>query len=167
MYNILQKFLLIIIINLTTCLVCGCSLTNKKPNPEPVACNNKEIEKQLLDTAQSIERSLALLAMSQESNNPPLINTAPLLTPEGGMGGTADIDWTGPIEPLLRKLADMTDYNLKILGSEPTIPIIVSITQNKAVIADIVKNASLQAGRQANIMVFPANKIIELRYRSG
>ena len=145
----------------------GCSLTKKKTHEAANVVNNKEIEQQLIETAQSIERSLAVLAMTQESNNPPLINTAPLITPEGGMGGTADIDWTGPIEPLLHKLADMTDYNLKILGNDPAIPIIVSITQNKAVIADIVKNASLQAGKRATVMVFPANKVIELRYRSG
>ena len=108
-----------------------------------------------------------MLAMTQESNNHPIINTAPLVTPEGGMGGTADIDWTGPIEQLLHKLADLTDYKVKILGAEPAIPIIVSITQTKAVIADILKNASLQAGKRANIMVFPANKIIEIRYNSG
>ena len=169
MLHTMQKFSYYIIVGLVAVvLLCGCSLTKKKPVVDHLSHkNNQDIEQQLLDTAQSIERSLALLAMSQEANNPPLINTAPLLTPEGGMGGTADIDWTGPIEPLLRKLADLTDYKLKVLGSEPSIPIIVSITQTKAVIADIVKNASLQAGKQANIMIFPANKIIELRYRSG
>jgi defect-in-organelle-trafficking protein DotD len=152
----------------------GCSLTKKKAETVPKeksttkeVVNNKEIEQQLIETAQSIERSLATLAMTQENNNPPLINTAPLITPEGGMGGTADIDWTGPIEPLLHKLAEMTDYNVKVLGNEPSIPIIISITQNKAVIADILKNAGLQAGKRANVMVFPANKIIELRYSSG
>lgn len=126
-----------------------------------------DIGVQLVNAAKSIEKSLATLAAAQEISNMPVLNTAPLLTPEGGMGGTADIDWTGPIEPLLEKIASMTDYKLKILGSRPAIPIIVSVTQNHAIIADILKNASLQAGKRANIVVFPANKIIELRYRFG
>lgn len=125
---------------------------------------NSVVEQELVAAAKTIEGSLALLARSQEENNVPLLNTAPLLTPEGGMSGTADIDWTGPIEPLVRKLADMTDYKLKVLGNAPTIPIIVSISQDQAVIADILKNAGMQAGKRANIVVFPANRIIEVRY---
>ncbi len=126
-----------------------------------------DIGAQLVASARLIEKSLATLAATQEITNIPVLNTAPLLTPEGGMAGTADIDWTGPLEPLLEKIASMTDYNLKIMGSPTPIPIIVSITQSKAIIADILKNASLQAGKRVNIVVFPANKIIELRYRFG
>ncbi len=122
------------------------------------------VEQELLAAAKTIETSLALLARTQEESNVPLLNTAPLITPEGGMSGTVDVDWTGPIEPLVRKLADMTDYKLKILGNTPSIPIIVSISQDNAVIADIMKNAGMQAGKRANIVVFPANRVIELRY---
>lgn len=146
-------------------------ISNKNNLNEQDPCKdqnlNQSIEEQLITSAKSIEKSLANLAASQEMNNIPVLNTAPLITPEGGMGHTADIDWTGPIEPLLQKIAAMTNYNLKILGSPSTIPIIISITQTKAIIADILKNASLQAGKRVNIVVFPANKIIELRYRFG
>jgi defect in organelle trafficking protein DotD len=124
-----------------------------------------DIAENLIASAKSIEKSLAILAAAQEVNNVPVLNTAPLITAEGGMGSTADIDWTGPIEPLLEKIALMTNYNLKVMGNKPSIPIIISITQNHAIIADILKNASLQAGKRVNIVVFPANKIIELRYR--
>jgi defect-in-organelle-trafficking protein DotD len=58
----------------------------------------------------------------------------------------------------------MSDYKLKILGNAPAIPIIISISQNRAVIADILKNAGMQAGKRANIVVFPANRVIEIRY---
>jgi defect-in-organelle-trafficking protein DotD len=125
---------------------------------------NNDIAAELVAAAKSIESSLAQLARNQDDNLIPLLNTAPLVTPEGGMSGTADIDWTGPIEPLVRKLADMTDYKIKVLGNAPGIPIIISISQEKAVIADILKNAGMQAGKRANIVVFPANRVIEVRY---
>lgn len=128
---------------------------------------NNDIGVQLVSSAKLIEKSLATLAASQEINNIPVLNTAPLITQEGGMGGTADIDWTGPIEPLLENIANMTNYSLKIMGNAPPIPIIVSVTQERAIVADILKNACLQVGKRANIIVFPANKIIELRYRFG
>jgi len=144
----------------------GCSSALQKNADQNAAkvATNSNVEKELINAAKSIEASLALLARTQEENNVPLLNTAPLITPEGGMSGTADIDWTGPIEPLLRKLADMTDYKVKVLGNPPSIPIIVSISQDKTVIADILKNAGMQAGKRANIVVFPANRIIEVRY---
>lgn len=144
----------------------GCSSALQKNTDANAAkiATNSAVEKELILAAKSIEASLALLARTQEENNIPLLNTAPLITPEGGMSGTADIDWTGPIEPLLRKLADMTDYKLKVLGNAPAIPIIVSISQDKSVIADILKNAGMQAGKRANIVVFPANRVIEVRY---
>lgn len=148
----------------TNLVGCTSALNGNKATSTAKVPVDKEVQKELIAAARSIESSLALLARTQADNNVPLLNTIPLITPEGGMGGTADIDWTGPIEPLIRKLADMTDYKLKILGSEPTIPIIVSISQDKAVIADILKNAGMQAGKRANIVVFPANRVIEVRY---
>src|SRR5579871_3854389 len=135
-------------LKLVTCIIIGCNLVgcnsalkkNTQANASKVPYNSV-VEQELVAAAKTIENSLALLARTQEENNVPLLNTAPLITPEGGMGGTADVDWTGPIEPLVRKLADMTDYKVKVLGSAPGIPIIVSISQNNAVIADILKNS--------------------------
>lgn len=186
-YN--NKLFPIWLISLSSCIFCsGCSKLLKKVNPSSPDPNEKKnylinnqisnnnmdqinqdqnIEDQLVTAAKSIEKSLATLAASQEINNIPILNTGPLITPEGGMGHTADIDWTGPIEPLLQKIASLTNYNLKILGKPSPIPIIISITQSKAIIADILKNASLQAGNRVNIVVFPANRIIELRYKFG
>ncbi len=153
------------------CIILGSNLlgctsalrTNAQANAEKVPYNSV-VEQELVAAAKKIETSLSLLASAQEDSNVPLLNTVPLITPEGGMSGTADIDWTGPIEPLVRKLADMTDYKVKILGNSPAVPIVISISQEDAVIADILKNAGMQAGKRANIVVFPANRIIEIRY---
>lgn len=124
------------------------------------------VETQLIKTAKSIEKSLHTLAAAQEVDDPPILNTGPLITPEGGMGGRIDIDWTGPVGPLIDRLARMTNYRLKILGNEPAIPIVVTITNRRAVIADVLQNASYQAARRAHILVYPCNRVIELRYIS-
>jgi defect-in-organelle-trafficking protein DotD len=163
MNKIYFKTIICIILGLNL-LGCSSALRQNTQASASKVPYNSVVEQELIAAAKTIEGSLALLARSQEENNVPLLNTAPLVTPEGGMSGTADIDWTGPIEPLVRKLADMTDYKLKVLGNAPTIPIIVSISQDQAVIADILKNAGMQAGKRANIVVFPANRVIEVRY---
>lgn len=128
--------------------------------------DTKEIDQLLLGTAKSIERSLGTLAAAQQSKSPPLIQTGPLVTPEGGMGGRVNIDWTGPVAHLLQRVADLTDYRLRVLGKEPAIPVLVSISAKQAVVAEVVQNAALQVGQRAQIVVFPHEKIMELRYVS-
>ena len=147
----------------------GCSVLGKKVDQDNGAYqdpNTSGVEAQLAETAQAIEKSLHTLAAAQEVTSPPILNTGPLVTPEGGMGGTADIDWTGPIAPLLSKIAEMTDYRLKTLGNEPAIPVIVTITAKNAIVAEILQNASLQAGNKAQVMVYPSTRVIELRYQA-
>jgi defect-in-organelle-trafficking protein DotD len=58
----------------------------------------------------------------------------------------------------------MTDYRLKVLGTEPAIPVLVSITARRGVIAEILQNAAFQAQKRAHVMVFPESRVIELRY---
>jgi defect-in-organelle-trafficking protein DotD len=74
------------------------------------------------------------------------------------------VDWTGPLVPLVEKIAAMTDYRVKVMGNDPGIPVLVSVNAKRAVIADILQNASLQAGKKAQILVFPSSRLIEVRY---
>ena len=154
----------------------GCTVLKKQPD-DTIIVDGKQLSKQkvpssanveaqLLATAQSIEESLSILAAAEKAEDAPILNTAPLVTPEGGMGGTIDVEWTGPIGPLVEKIAELTNYRVKVLGQEPAIPILVSISMKKAVIADVLQNASLQVGKRAHILVFPGSRLIEVRYLS-
>ena len=172
MKNKVLVLISVFIITATT----GCTVLKKQSEDisndskqlgKPTASNtHSSVETQLLLAAQSIEQSLGTLAAAETAERPPILNTEPLVTEEGGMGGMADVDWTGPLGPLVEKIAQMTDYRVKILGNEPSIPIIVSISVKKTVIADILQNASLQAGKRAHILVFPSSRLIEVRYVS-
>lgn len=152
------------------CMLVGCTAISppaaNRASSATAHVNGADIESQLLETASSIDNSLKTLAASQTQLRTQAINTDPLTTPEGGMGGLAAIDWAGPIEPLLEKIAALTDYRVKFLGHPPAVPIIVSLSEKEAVIADILKNAGLQAAKRANIVVYPDSRIIELRYAS-
>ena len=154
----------------------GCSALRSPAGGTPYTLNNpaqaknqinsahQPIEDQLLQAALSIEQSLGVLAATEKADNPPVFDSALLTTSEGGMGAKIDLEWTGPIGPLVQKIADLTHYRLKFLGKEPAIPILVSISVKATVIAEVLQNASLQAGKRASVLVFPSDKIIEVRY---
>lgn len=123
-----------------------------------------DVNDELTRVAHSVQQSLRILAATKEPHELNAINTKPLITAEGGMGNRCTFDWSGPIEPLLVKVAKMTQYDVKVLGPTPPIPIVVTMMAENRRIADVVKDAGLQAGNRANIVVYPASRIIELRY---
>jgi defect-in-organelle-trafficking protein DotD len=53
---------------------------------------------------------------------------------------------------------------MRILGKSPAIPIIISITAHNTPLADVLRDANFQCGRRANVAIYAANKVIELRY---
>jgi len=81
-----------------------------------------------------------------------------------GMANLASVDWIGPVEPLLQKIAAVTHYRLRVIGRSPPVPVIVTIDVNDKPIADILRNATYQAAKRANVLVYPRTKVIELRY---
>ncbi len=132
--------------------------------PKDQSFDPRTVEDQLVHAAQSIEQSLGVLAAAEQAESPPILDTEPLTTPEGGMGGKVDLEWTGPLAPLVQKIANLSHYRVKFLGKEPVIPVLISISAKAAVMADVLQNASLQAGKRAYILVFPTEKVIEVRY---
>lgn len=159
----LKRFFLMV---LGVVLLGGCSAL-RTPADQPKnqsLSSHQAIEDQLLQAALSIEQSLGILAAAEKADNPPVFDSALLTTTEGGMGAKIDLEWTGPIGPLVQKIADLTHYRLKFLGKEPAIPILISLSAKDTAIAEVLQNASLQAGKRASVLVFPTDKIIEVRY---
>jgi defect-in-organelle-trafficking protein DotD len=51
-----------------------------------------------------------------------------------------------------------------VLGNAPAIPLLVTVyAQNKS-LAEVLRNVGYQCGRRANVIIFPENRTIELRY---
>ena len=68
------------------------------------------------------------------------------------MGGTADIDWVGPLGPLVNRLGEMSNYRVKFLGMPPAIPIVVSpLRLGKPLLLSFYK---MPASRQDSMLKF-------------
>ncbi len=130
--------------------------------PEPSV--DKKAQAQLAETAQSVNQSLQQLSAIQMATHPEVKIQAPLNAAAVGMDQQTSIDWTGPVEPLLNKLAKASRYQVRVLGTEPAIPVIVSINAVEQPLATILRDTTYQVAIKARITVYPKTKTIELRY---
>lgn len=118
----------------------------------------------LAQAAVSVSQSLQELAKIQRSvNDITSVKEDPTLR-NLKISGRTSLDWTGPVETLLAKIAKNAHCELSILGKKPALPVIVSISKKDASMADIIRDISYMVQNQA--IVSYKNKTIELRYRS-
>lgn len=146
------------ILMLTGLILIGCT-----PPPEPPKVEPSSVS--LAEASYSVSRSLVSLAATAQASHPPPCDLAPGPNPASyGMGGLATIDWSGPIEPLVRQIAKVTNYRVRVLGTEPAIPVLVTIFDKNMMIGDILRDVGYQGGRRATVVVYPESQVIELRY---
>lgn len=74
------------------------------------------------------------------------------------------VDWSGPVLPLIQQIAQVANYRVRVLGTEPNIPIVVTVNAKNEILGDILRNIGYQCARRAAIIVLPESKVIELRY---
>lgn len=141
-------------------ILAGCScMRDRTPY---IAVDNSNAK--LAEAAASISRSLTDLNAIEKASRPP-INAKVLAYPTGGdMDQIASIDWVGPIEPLLARIANMCNYSLHVIGARPAVPVLVTISAKNTPIGYLIRDANFQAGSRASVVVYPGVRIIELRY---
>ena len=121
---------------------------------------------QIAEAAQSVSHSLQDLARIQEAATPPAKGKTLPDPATFGMTEFASVDWAGPIEPLVNKIASASQFKVKVLGKRPAIPVLINISAKNAALADILRDVDFQAGKKADIKVYAARKILELRYNT-
>jgi len=130
----------------------------------PIPTTNKNAQDQLAEAATSVGDSLQKMSAIQIATHPNAKLPPPLNPGMIGMAQQTSLDWNGPIEPLLSKIATASHYKLRVLGKKPAVPVIVAINVTNVPLADILRNARFQSEKKANITLYPATKTIELRY---
>lgn len=128
------------------------------------------VNQQLSNTAQTVNRSMQRLAQVEVANHPKVHMPAPMNPlahqDTAALAQTASVDWTGPTEPLLKKIAAACHYKLQVLGSSPSIPALVSMNVKNEKLSEILRNIGYQIHNAANITLYPKRQVIELRYVS-
>ena len=123
-----------------------------------------DADQELVDAAHQVSTTLDELsriqyAETKEKDLPEAPNAEKL-----GLADLGTVDWSGPVEPLLKQLAKASNYKIRVLGKRPAIPVLITVNKNNATLAEIMRDIMYQAGKQANIQIYPKSHIIELRY---
>jgi defect-in-organelle-trafficking protein DotD len=118
----------------------------------------------LAEASYSVSHSLVDLSEVAQAARPlPRLDPPP--NPASyGMAGLTSVDWSGPVQPLVKQIADAANYRLRVLGTEPAIPVLITINAKNTMLADVLRDVGYQCGRRAVVVVFPDSRVIELRY---
>jgi defect-in-organelle-trafficking protein DotD len=117
----------------------------------------------LAEASYSVSRSIASLSETAQAAHP--VPTEPPPNPASyGMAGLTSIDWSGPVEPLVKQIGKTANYHVRVLGVSPAIPVLVTLYDKNRMLADVLRDVGYQCGRRATIVVYPESRVIELRY---
>lgn len=150
--------------NIFACIVVSVFLMGCTPPPPAQDDMDDATQVKLTEAAVSVSQSLQELAEIEKASA-----RAPKLPPPPnaraiGMSKLASVNWSGPIEPLIRKIAAVSSYRVRVVGKAPAIPALVFISAKNIPLADILRDASFQAQKKANIVLYPTSRVIEIRY---
>jgi defect-in-organelle-trafficking protein DotD len=76
------------------------------------------------------------------------------------------VNWVGPVEPILKSLADRAGYKFQGFGVRPPNAVVVSVDAENQPIIEIMRGIGLQVGNRANVKVNAKTQSVELHYAS-
>lgn len=166
-YRILRNHWLVI----ASVFLCGCGSSSfditlpedRQDTPRTALYVENQIDTQLAH----MEKNLKDFSMffAQQDKDIKLPNRQVLKTDNITLNRAIFIDWSGPIEQLVADLGKLSGYQTQVIGASPVIPPLVSLHHERIKILDVIRDAALQVHQKADLIVFPDERLIELRYR--
>lgn len=142
-------------------LLVGCSATFRKP---PMNNPSDDASIKLAEAAVSVSDSMLEMAKVEKVITPPNKDNTLTIPNAYNLQARASVDWSGPIEELTQRIAKASHYNIRVLGKAPAIPVLISMSIKDASLAEILRDIDYQAGKKADIVVYPNSQVVELRY---
>jgi defect-in-organelle-trafficking protein DotD len=133
-------------------------------NPQVVATPDK-VSMMLADAADRSSNALQTLAAIEQQRTP-AVAMAPIHNAPPELMRAITISWVGPIEPILKTLADRASYGFKIVGQAPPVASVVTLNVENKPVIEVLQNLGLQLGVRANVNVDAVNRVVELQYAS-
>lgn len=123
-------------------------------------------ELRLSDAALRAERALTTLQRIKSGTDPELGAEIPRLVDPDLMQAVT-LDWVGPLASLLESLARQAGYGFEVAGPEPVTPLVVSVQAESRPLIFVLRDAGLQAGSGALVVVDAGSRQVRLDWRPG
>ena len=124
--------------------------------PDPIALR-------LTTAVDKASTALQTLARVEQAKHPEFaVMTVPDAPIE--MKRTVSLAWHGPIEPVVRRLAERSGFRFVSMGDKPPVPVIVAINATHKPIVEILRDVGLQAGTRADVVVDEERRVVEVSY---
>lgn len=149
---------------ITSILLVGCKhggILFKKP---PVNNHADDATIKLAEAAVSVSDSMYEMARVEKVITPPNKDNTLTIPNAYNLQARASVDWSGPIEELTARIAKSAHFRLRVMGTAPSIPVLVSMNVKDQSLAEILRDIDYQAGKKADIHVYPNSQVVELRY---
>jgi defect-in-organelle-trafficking protein DotD len=151
----------IVMMFIVLALLTSCGGTFRKP---PVNNPSDDATIKLAEAAVSVSDSMLEMARIEKVITPPHKDNTLTIPNAYNLQARASVDWSGPIEELTARIAKASHFRLRILGKSPSIPILIGLNSKDKSLAEILRDIDYQAGRKADIHVYPNSQVVELRY---
>lgn len=144
-------------------LLCGCHHSTLFKNP-PINDPSDDASIRLAEAATSINDAMLETAKVEKVIYPAEKERLVRIPNAYALQSRASVDWSGPIEEITDKITQAAHYRLRIMGGQPPVPILISLHAKDQSLGEILRNIDYQAGKRANIHVYPNSQVVELRY---
>lgn len=139
----------------------GCRTPYMKP---PINRPSDDASIKLAEAASSLSDSMLEIARIEKVIIPQNKDNTLTIPDAYELQTRASVDWSGPIREVTAQIAKSAHFRLRILGKEPSIPILISLSLRDESLAEILRDIDYQAGKKASIYVYPKSRVVELRY---
>ena len=142
--------------------VSACSYMPKQPDRQLVA-EPDSVDLMLADAADRATRALETLA-AMETTQMPIKPVAMVPNAPQELQRAVTLEWTGPVEPLVEELTRKVGYNYGVIGSQPNLPIIVSLKVVNTPLINVFRDIGMQMGARGDLKVDANMRVIEIQY---
>lgn len=140
----------------------ACDPYPKRPFPQ-IATQPDKVSAMLAQAADRASTSLQTLAAVEQSRSPN-IAVGPVDNAPPELRRTITVNWTGPVEPIVRTLADRASYTFQTVGDPPPVAAVVTVNVENKPVIEVLRSIGLQLGVRADVKVDAERQVVEIHY---
>lgn len=158
----MRPFLTAVVLSFSVLTLSACAAPVAKVDRQMVASPDP-VALRLASAVDRASAALQTLASVEQARNPAVsIQSVPHAPQE--LRRIVSVDWVGPIEPMIRQLADRAGYSFQVNGDQPPVPVVITLQARQKTVIDVLRDVGLQAGTRADVVVDANAKVVELNY---